>query len=319
MHHTAHPRVATALPEVRIDALVNSYNLPIAAHNPDLDHAYAYTKAKHRDRDRDSLLGVPWRRAHLMWQLRATRYDLAVLATGAASLVRYAWPAWSRRSTSLAFTTHGRTAPTESTCASPSRVRASDTRWRRFGLLAPLGIAAPPGPLVLEPDPDELAKARNILRHQAWFGDRPTLAVHISARKPSQRWPAECFVAALRALAERHDVQFMLLWSPGQEDNPLHPGDDNKAAAIAAALPNGFPLLPWPTAHLDQLIGGLAACSGMLCSDGGAMHIGAALGLPIACFFGQSDVATWRPWGVPHEIMQAPSLDVADISAEQPT
>ena len=29
-------------PDARIDALVNSYNLPVVAHNPDLDNAYAY-------------------------------------------------------------------------------------------------------------------------------------------------------------------------------------------------------------------------------------------------------------------------------------
>lgn len=305
-------------PDARIDALVNSYNLPIVAHNPDLDNAYAYTKAKHRDRNKDSLFGVLWRRARLMWQLRSRHYDLVVLANGGC-LER------PLRLARLIAPTHvigfydRRTAGAECIdlrVEEPSPRRGHEVETI-FGLLAPLGITPPAGPLVLKANPDELASAQEVLRRQAWFCNRPTLAVHISARKPSQRWPTDSFVTTLNALAESRDVQFMLLWSPGKEDNPLHPGDDNKAEAIVAALPEGFPLLPWPTDHLDQLIGGLSACSGMLCSDGGAMHIGAALGLPIACFFGQSDVTTWRPWGVPQEIMQAPSLDVADISAEQ--
>jgi heptosyltransferase-3 len=305
-------------PDSRIDALVNSYNLPIVAHNPDIDNAYAYTKAKHRDRDTETFLGVTWRRARLMWRLRSTRYDLVVLANGGClkrplRLSRLIAPAHT-----LGFYDE-RVADAE---LIDLRVEEPNPRKGHevetiFGLLAPLGIAPPPGALVLSPSPQEKGKAQSLLRSQPWFRERPTLAVHISARKPSQRWPTEYFVSALRALSARHDVQFMLFWSPGKEDNPLHPGDDEKAAAILSGLPADFPLLPWPTDHLDELIGGLAACNGMLCSDGGAMHIGAALGLPIACFFGQSDVKTWRPWGVAQRIMQAPSMSAADIGVDE--
>ncbi len=303
-------------PDARIDALVNSYNLPVVAHNPDLDGAYAYTKAKHRAPG-ESLLGVTWRRVRLMWQLRSTRYDLVVLANGGC-LKR---PLRLARLIAPKHTVGFYDAGVEGAGIIDLRVREANPRSGHeveaiFALLAPLGILPPPGPLVLEADPQQQAQAQQMLRAQAWFAERPTLAVHISARKPSQRWPSRHFVAALRALAAQHDVQFMLFWSPGSEDNPLHPGDDAKAAEIRSALPADFPLLPWPTTHLDELIGGLAVCSGMLCSDGGAMHIGAALGLPIACFFGQSDVATWRPWGVAQRILQAPSLDAADIAPD---
>ena len=34
-------------PHARIDALVNSYNGPVLAGNPDLDHVYVYSKYKH--------------------------------------------------------------------------------------------------------------------------------------------------------------------------------------------------------------------------------------------------------------------------------
>jgi ADP-heptose:LPS heptosyltransferase len=54
----------------------------------------------------------------------------------------------------------------------------------------------------------------------------------------------------------------------------------------------------------------------MVCSDGGAMHVGAGLGLPMLSFFGNSDAGTWYPWGVPKEVLQKPSRDVDDISVE---
>ena len=108
----------------------------------------------------------------------------------------------------------------------------------------------------------------------------------------------------------------MLFWSPGDEHNPLHPGDDGKAAAILAACAD-LPVLPYATEQLEELIGGLSLCQAMICSDGGAMHIGAALGLPLISLFGNSDPVTWHPWGVPHRVLQAPSRDVNDISVEQ--
>ncbi len=304
-------------PEARLDALVNSYNLPVIAHNPDLDHVYAYTKAKHRG-EGESLIGVIWRRIRLMWALRRTQYDLVVLANGGCMerplrLARQVAPQHI-----LGFFNER----TPGAAAIDLRVPLAEARTGHeaemlFGLLAPLGIEPPPGPLVLSPPPAQFEKARQTLAAQPWFAPRTTLAVHISARKPSQRWPAERFVELMKALQASRDVQFVLFWSPGDEHNPLHPGDDRKAEAIRAGLPADFPLLAWPTARLDELIGGLAVCKGMLCSDGGAMHIGAALGLPIACFFGQSDASHWYPWGVPHRIMQAESRDVTDIAVQE--
>jgi ADP-heptose:LPS heptosyltransferase len=55
----------------------------------------------------------------------------------------------------------------------------------------------------------------------------------------------------------------------------------------------------------------------MICSDGGAMHIGAALDKPIVCFFGNSDSTHWHPWAVPYVLLQPASRDVADISVDE--
>ena len=65
-----------------------------------------------------------------------------------------------------------------------------------------------------------------------------------------------------------------------------------------------------------ELIGGLACCDAVICSDGGAMHIAAGLGKPIACFFADSEVERWRPWGVRHVVLKAGTRDVKDVSVE---
>ncbi len=120
----------------------------------------------------------------------------------------------------------------------------------------------------------------------------------------------------MRALHVRHGAAFLLLWSPGPPDHPLHRGGDDKKAReiVEAAQPTG---LAWPTHELCSLVAGLAACDRVVCSDGSAMHIAAALGKPIVCFFCNSDARRWRPRGVPHVPLQPGSLDVTDVSVDQ--
>ena len=85
-----------------------------------------------------------------------------------------------------------------------------------------------------------------------------------------------------------------------------------KHTTLALEL-RSLPLLPVPTPDLSELVAGLSLCDRVLCSDGGAMHLAAALGKPIVCLFGRSDAARWHPWGVPHALLQPASRDVRDI------
>jgi ADP-heptose:LPS heptosyltransferase len=71
------------------------------------------------------------------------------------------------------------------------------------------------------------------------------------------------------------------------------------------------------THELPELVAGLSLANAVVCSDGGAMHIAAGLGKPIVCFFGNSSAERWHPWGVPYELLQKPSQDVADISVDE--
>lgn len=299
-------------PEARIDALVNSYNRLVLERNPDIDHVFAYTKAKHREVG-ESVFGIYLRRLRLMLGLRAQAYDYVVLANDGDTRRTLKLARWIAPRRVIGY-------------ASPGEVvdrrldipLALDTGPRHaveiaFALLAPLGISGQPPALRLVPDDEGLAAVRRRLDTRIGQVAGPTIAIHVSARKPSQRWPAERFAALMQALNRRFNARFVLLWAPGSSDNPMHPGDDEKAATIAAAVA-ALPVLACPTEHLDDLICAIAACDSMICADGGAMHVGAALAKPLVCFFGDSDAARWHPWGVPYKLLQPSSLDVADIS-----
>ncbi len=302
-------------PRGRLCVLVNSYNRPVVENNPDIDVVYAYMKAKHRE-EGQSVLGVYWRRLLLMRELRRQSFDYAIIA-GAHFLPRALGLARAIKPRHLiGFTEPGRRGVERIDTGVPYTLpqpmhEAQDI----FRLLAPLGISGEPPAMRVFPAAAAVARAQAALREKGLPPD-DVIGVHISARKPLNRWPAENFAALIRRLHDKHGAAFMLFWSPGSAANPRHPGDDEKAQEIMDRLAD-VPILAFPTDRLDQLIAGLSLCRAVVCSDGGAMHIAAALGKPILCFFGKSDKTRWYPWRARHVLLQPPSLNVADISVDE--
>ena len=302
-------------PKARLSVLVNSYNRPVVENNPDIDVIYAYMKAKHREPGQ-SVLGVLWKRLQLMRELRRQRFDYAIIA-GAHFLPRGMRLARAIKPKHIVgFTEPGKRGiehiDTGVTYTQPKPLHEAEDVFR---LLAPLGISGEPPAMRLFPAAAAVASAQSALRAKHLALDN-LIGVHISARKPLNRWPAENFADLIRRLHQAHGADFMLFWSPGSVANPRHPGDDEKAQQIMDAVKD-IPVLAYPTDSLDQLIAGLAQCRAVVCSDGGAMHIAAALGKPILCFFGKSDKTRWYPWKAPHVLLQPPSLNVADIGVDE--
>ncbi|MDP1526760.1 MAG: glycosyltransferase family 9 protein [Rhodocyclaceae bacterium] len=282
-----------AYPQAWIGVLANAYNAPILAGNPDIDSCFAYRKAKHRTAG-ESRFAV-WRStAALLWKLRRMQLDLVLCASPGAQ--RFARLLGARR------------------IIEAGRSGAGHETEITNRLLTELGLSDKPGKLVLRSGPAHQAGWRSALR----LGhEERCLAIHISARKPAQRWPIERYAEFIRrVLATDHVTRVLLFWAPGDAADPLHPGDDNKAAQLLEILA-GLPVTPVPTHTLKELVAGLALADSVICSDGGAMHVAAGLGKPIVCFFGNSSAERWHPWGVPYELLQKPSLDVTDISVDE--
>lgn len=290
-------------PDARIAALVNSYNAPVLAGNPDIDEVCVYRKAKHRATG-ESRLAIWWATWRLMRRLRGERFDLAIVATPGRQPAALKFARWVRAKRVIAY------GSAADGIDEPLPLALADDGHETEGvlrLLQPLGIDEAPGALRVGADPEAVAAVA------VPPGSGPLLALHISARKPAQRWPVERFAELAHALHARHGARFLLFWSPGAEDHVQHPGDDDKAGRLLA-LCRDLPLLACPTQRLDELIAGLARCDRVVCSDGGAMHVAAGLGKPIVCFFGNSGARRWRPWGVAHELLQPESQNVIDVS-----
>ncbi|HEX8962763.1 MAG TPA: glycosyltransferase family 9 protein [Rhodocyclaceae bacterium] len=300
-------------PGAWIGALVNSYNAPVLAGNPDVDAIYSYDKLKHLPPGR-SRAGALFERARMILSLRRRRIDYAILAAPGfqSSALRFARLAAPRH-----VVGYGAPGNEVDLCVAPDAARRLHEAEACFRLLEPFGITGNPPPMALSADPAVAAALRALPGWQAVAsGGGPLVGLHISARKPPQRWPVERFAELAKRLHASHGARFLLFWAPGSADNALHPGDDDKAAALTSELKK-LPALPVPTRSLPELIAGLSLCDRVVCSDGGAMHIAAALGKPIVCFFGNSDAARWHPWGVPHVVLQKESRDVADVTVDE--
>lgn len=304
-----------ARPDAWIGVLVNSYNAPVLDGNPWTDAVFAYEKLKHvAPAVRFASL---MRRLMLFRSLRRLDIDCAILAapgfqkralrlarfSGARSIVGYVEPAHDQDGAAI-----DRPVPYQ---RGLQRHEAEEV----YELGAAWGLTGTPPPATVYPDASLLAGSRAVVPPPTTGADGPVIGIHISARKPSQRWSEAGYIALARTLQQRHRARILLYWAPGARDDAMHPGDDERAAAVLAGL-QGTAATPMPTRSLPQLIASLAVCDLLLCSDGGAMHLAAALGKPIACLFGKSDAIRWRPWAVPHVVLQAPSRLATDVPVE---
>lgn len=161
-------------------------------------------------------------------------------------------------------------------------------------------------------------------QEQAWAAAQLTAAgmpagsapvgLHISARKPCNRWPVERHLALIEKIHQTTGRPVVLFWSPGSAADKRHPGDDELAERIAREVGKDGLLIPFATHELRQLAAGLAQVDALVCSDGGAMHLAAGLGRPIVALFGYDGGHEWAPWGE-HQLLHAEPLDELDEEA----
>jgi len=297
-------------PAAWIGALVNSYNAPVLEGNADLSEVVTYRKLKHLS-ERESALAALSERLASLWRLRRMGLDCVIIAT----------PDFNRRTARLARRLAPKTllgfsdGSAGARCLDLSEPLAKVEGWheveRVFALGAHLGVVGEIPPLRVVPQAQEVARATACMDFAG-----PKIAVHISARRPAQRWPAERFAALIARLHADTGAVPVLLWSPGPTAHPQHPGDDDKAQEVRTRLEGKTPLVAYRTGRLRELVGALAACDFAICGDGGAMHLAAALRKPLVCLFGDSPPERWRPWGVAHRLLRPPSRDLADLGVD---
>jgi heptosyltransferase-3 len=281
-----------AFPGAYLAVLAPEHCRSVMERNPDVDDLFAYTKAKHAP----GWMGLPalWDLTWVIRNLRAGRFDLAI------SLRR----SFSRSSAWLAYASGapwrlGYPAPD----SHPFRFflnLGQDARLTSYhevdgclDLLGSIGIPAAGRALTLIPDPDAKTGVRLRLGEAGVVEGGGMALVHISNRREASRWPLSAFAQATDLLHERLGLSIVLSWAPGDETNPLFPGDDGKAEEVAARMRARPTLLRTP--DLKDLIAAVSLSDLVLSTDGGLMHIAAALDVPQVVLFGRTDPRYWGP------------------------
>ena len=281
-----------AFPKAFLAILVPEHCQSVLERNPDVDAVFTYTKSKHRpDRRGPPALWELWR---VIRRLRARRFDLAV-AMGRPASRSGGWLAYA--------------------CGAPWRLGYVDSRLHPFGfflnlgrdpgaitshevdgcldLLASIGVPSAGRALTLLPDPEVQGAIRRRLQEAGCASAAGLALVHISNRRESSRWPLTSFAQTADFLQERLGLTAVLSWAPGDAGNPLFPGDDGKAEAVARQMRTRPILLPTPT--LSELIAAMSLSDLILSTDGGPMHMAAALDVPQVVLFGKTGQAHWAP------------------------
>lgn len=138
-----------------------------------------------------------------------------------------------------------------------------------------LGLPPSPlGPLRVFPQAATVAGMRRRLEARGITGAYAFLVPE--AREAGMRWPAERF-AELAAWLRRERGLASVCASPGA-------GEPIEGVALFAAT------------RVEELIALEAGAAIYIGSDGGALHIAAALGKPIVGLYSSTDLEVWAPW-----------------------
>jgi heptosyltransferase-2 len=113
----------------------------------------------------------------------------------------------------------------------------------------------------------------------------------------AKRWPPSRVAQVIERLVRDHHATGVLVGAAGDRD---------AGREIESALPAGTRVVNLiGQTDLRQLIGVLARCAAFVSNDSGAMHLAAALGIPVTAIFGPTDERVTAPLG-DHDVLVHP-------------
>ncbi len=126
---------------------------------------------------------------------------------------------------------------------------------------------------------------------------------------PAKRWPEERFASVIKRLAGDGNRRFLLFGSPSERSIA------EKVASLSGVVCVNFA----GKTTLRELIALLERCRIFLTNDSGAMHIAAALRVPVVAVFGSTNPVTTSPYGDGHLLIRHPVPCSPCLKRECPT
>lgn len=176
-------------------------------------------------------------------------------------------------------------------------------------IVSALGIESAPEPPRITPPPAAFETAGALLERQGARPGMPLVGIAPGAAYgKAKQWPPRRFAELVVELRERFGAISVLVGSGGDRDA----GEEIERCLPGEAARAGLVNLIGKT-DLLVLAGVMARLRAFVSNDSGAMHLAAAVGLPVAAVFGPTDERATAPLpapahGVPaHAILTAPA------------
>jgi lipopolysaccharide heptosyltransferase II len=281
--------IRAKFPDVQISIIARPYIADLYQDQNLCDELISYDpKGEHRG----------WRaRERFAKQLRAKKFDLAILLQNAFDAAWLAWRAgiperigYARDARSFLLT---KAVPVPK----PGEIPAHE-KFYYLELLRRAGVSdSSPDVAHIRLDVLEAAKlqARATLVKEGARPEAFTLAIAAGASYGSAKcWHPERFAAIANRVQSEVDADVILFGTTGEA---------SVSNAIAAAM-NRPPIDMTGKTSMDDLPALLSQCHLFLGNDSGAMHVAAAVGLPVVAVFGPTDPKGTAPVTPRHSVVQ---------------
>jgi lipopolysaccharide heptosyltransferase II len=226
-------------------------------------------------------------RWHIVTQIRARRFDLAILFPKSFEAALWAMLARVPRRAGLVTDARGPLL-TDKVALTGEAVEGHQARQYAYLLRQTVGIDMRGD----DNQPDVHEPHRATMR--TWLGERrrrphaPLVALAPGAAfGPAKEWPAEHYAALIDVLAQHHGVECVLVGSAAER---------NKCAEVVAASQHGALIAAGET-NLGELVALLSLCDAFAGNDSGSMHVAGAVGIPTVGLFGSTNPQRTGPRG----------------------
>lgn len=134
---------------------------------------------------------------------------------------------------------------------------------------------------------DSLLSRSGVMPGTSW------VAMNVSARWPTKRWPAASFAEVADQLRQEGYGAVVMIGGPDERAEVAAVSGMMKTSAIDLAGATTVGLLPAL----------LSKASLLITNDSGPMHIAAAIGTPVVALFGPTSAVRTGPYGVGHDVL----------------
>lgn len=288
-------------PDASITLVVRSYLLPVAQHNPHVDHVLVFHETAGRWTPQ---VGFDFAR-----RLRG-RFDLAVVFNTvshsfSSDLIAYG---------SGAPLVLGPERPTFDHCArnpfytlvAPHDPAEKHEIHRNLDVARYIGADTDDYTYGFALTEEEMATGQRLLDDVGWNDGKRMVAVHFGTKDVRKRYPIPMLAALCDRVAAQSGARLLVLRAPGEESLLRAFQQRVSCAAVVA-----------PALTLREAAAVLKAVDLLICNDTGVLHLAAAVGTPTVSFHATSDPVFWKPVGGRYLALYAANGDIASIPVEQ--